>query len=216
MSPDQLPLVLQYNKRDLRNILPVEKLNEALNGRRYPYFEAAALHGVGVFETLKAISRLAIADIRKKVAADTTPRRRFGETTPAEGRAPSDREPPPRAEPENPLELLLSSPPELERIQGELQKLRATATAPPPPPRPPARVELSPGEGAREDVKRKAALEVPATLLKDTRGVKVQLVFERSPGGEDVVAEALSVKLGGNRRLERLNLHLDLEVKGKP
>src|SRR5205809_6240530 len=79
LSLDQLPLVMQYNKRDLRNILSVEALNEALNPRGQPWFEAAALHGVGVFETLKAISRLAIGDIRKKVAADSAPRRRFGE-----------------------------------------------------------------------------------------------------------------------------------------
>jgi hypothetical protein len=216
MSLDQLPLVLQYNKRDLRNILPVEKLNQALNDRAYPYFEAAALHGVGVFETLKAISRLAIADIRKKVAAETAPRRRFGEPARAESKA-ADTEPVMLPAPvEHPLEMLVSSPPEVERIQGELQKLRASAAAAAPAPRPATRVDLSPGEGAREDVKRKATVEVPATLLKDAGAVKVSLVFQRGLSGEDVVADALTVKLGGNRRLERLNLHLDLEVKGKP
>ncbi|HEV8254839.1 MAG TPA: GTPase domain-containing protein [Vicinamibacteria bacterium] len=215
MSLDQLPLVLQYNKRDLRNILPVEKLNQALNDRAYPYFEAAALHGVGVFETLKAISRLAIADIRKKVAGDTAPRRRFGEPARAESKA-QEAEPAPPALVEHPLEMLVSSPPEVQRIQGELQKLRASAAAPAPPPRPAIRVDISPGEGAREDVKRKATVEVPAPLLKDAGAVKVRLVFERGSSGEDVVADALTVNLAGNRRLERLNLHLDLEVKGKP
>src|SRR5437899_1594169 len=68
---DQVPVVFQYNKRDLRNILPVEELTEALNARGAPYFEAAALHGIGVFETLKTISRLAVSSVRKKVSDDT-------------------------------------------------------------------------------------------------------------------------------------------------
>jgi signal recognition particle receptor subunit beta len=242
MSLDQLPLVMQYNKRDLRNILPVEALNEALNRRGQPYFEAAALHGVGVFETLKAISRLAIGDIRKKIAADTAPRRRFGEPPRTESLPTKEAESAPAPAPAaaadaaNPLERLLSSPSELEfaaaeagrlhpvatkgqaGIQEELQKLRAITTAPPAVARPPARLEelLSTGEGAREDVKRKASLDVPASLLKEAGVVRVQLAFERGPGHQDVVAEALTVKLAANRRLERLTLHLDLEVKAKP
>ena len=68
---DQVPFVLQYNKRDIRNILPIEKLNAALNGVAAPTFEAAALHGIGVFETLKAISKLAIGQIRRKAADDS-------------------------------------------------------------------------------------------------------------------------------------------------
>jgi signal recognition particle receptor subunit beta len=240
MSLDQLPLVMQYNKRDLRNILPVETLNETLNPRGQPYFEAAALHGVGVFETLKAISRLAIRDIRKKVVADSAPRRRFGEPARAESPETTENQPAPApapaADPANPLELLLSSPSDVEfaaaeagrphavatrgqaGIQEELQKLRAITAAPPVVTRPPARLDelLSAGEGAREDVKRKASLEVPASLLKEAGAVRVQLAFERGPGQEDVVAEALTVKLTANRRLERLTLHLDLEVKAKP
>src|SRR5258708_7725869 len=70
LSMDQVPVVFQYNKRDIRNILPVDKLHEALNPVGGPEFEAAAIHGVGVFETLKGISRLALAAIRRKIAED--------------------------------------------------------------------------------------------------------------------------------------------------
>jgi signal recognition particle receptor subunit beta len=69
LNLDQVPFVFQYNKRDIRNIHPVEKLNDSLNVKAYPTFEAAALHGVGVFETLKGISRLAIHSVRHKLAA---------------------------------------------------------------------------------------------------------------------------------------------------
>src|SRR4051812_46193052 len=70
LGVEQIPLVLQYNKRDIRNILPVERMNEVLNAQGRPYFEAAALHGIGVFETLKEVSRLAITSVRKKVQMD--------------------------------------------------------------------------------------------------------------------------------------------------
>jgi hypothetical protein len=65
-----VPIVVQYNKRDLRNILPVEKLEDALNPTGAPSFEAAAIHGVGVFETLKEISRLALDSVRNRIAED--------------------------------------------------------------------------------------------------------------------------------------------------
>lgn len=62
LDPRQVPLVLQYNKRDLPSdlILPVGELRDALNFRDVPDFEADALHGGGVFETLKGISELVL------------------------------------------------------------------------------------------------------------------------------------------------------------
>ena len=53
-----IPQVLQYNKRDLPTALPVPVLNARLNSRDLPYFEAVALKGTGVEETLKGITRL--------------------------------------------------------------------------------------------------------------------------------------------------------------
>jgi signal recognition particle receptor subunit beta len=58
LTLDQIPLVIQYNKRDLDNILPVEILNEQVNKLNVPYFEAIAIKGRGVFESLKAISKV--------------------------------------------------------------------------------------------------------------------------------------------------------------
>ncbi len=62
-----LPLVFQYNKRDLPNIVSVSDLDSALNARGVPAFEACATKGVGVFETLKAGAKLVLGDIRKKM-----------------------------------------------------------------------------------------------------------------------------------------------------
>jgi hypothetical protein len=65
-----VPIVFQYNKRDLRNILPVPELQKSLNPASAPFFEAAAIHGVGVFETLKEISRLSLDAVRSKIAEE--------------------------------------------------------------------------------------------------------------------------------------------------
>lgn len=60
----QIPLVVQYNKRDLANILPVSHLREALNLYNSQEFEAIASKGVGVFESLKTISKSIITVLK--------------------------------------------------------------------------------------------------------------------------------------------------------
>jgi hypothetical protein len=58
LSLDKIPLVIQYNKRDLPNITSVEELQKVLNPQgKYAYFEAVATQGIGVFETLKEVCR---------------------------------------------------------------------------------------------------------------------------------------------------------------
>ncbi|HUT97551.1 MAG TPA: GTPase domain-containing protein [bacterium] len=58
---NDLPMVLQHNKRDLPNIVPVDELERQLNHRDDPAFEAIATEGVGVFDVLRAISKLVLA-----------------------------------------------------------------------------------------------------------------------------------------------------------
>jgi len=59
---DELPYVIQYNKRDLPNVAPVEYLEFMLNRRprRVPCFEAVAVDGKGVFDTLNMVSRMVL------------------------------------------------------------------------------------------------------------------------------------------------------------
>ena len=52
-----IPLVLQYNKRDLPNALPVSELRSALNKYNSPDFEGTASEGKGVFESLRTVSK---------------------------------------------------------------------------------------------------------------------------------------------------------------
>jgi hypothetical protein len=69
----ELPLVLQYNKRDLKNILAIEELNADLNqDGSFPYHESSAINGEGVFETLKEITKLTLKKLRKRMTAPET------------------------------------------------------------------------------------------------------------------------------------------------
>jgi len=66
IDADEIPTVLQYNKRDLPNALPIEILNEKLNPRGLPYFEAVAMKGIGVEETLKGATTLVFRALATK------------------------------------------------------------------------------------------------------------------------------------------------------
>ena len=62
---DKIPYVIQYNKRDLPNVVPLEEMRRALNVQRVPDYEAVATDGTGVFDTLKAIAKLVIMELKK-------------------------------------------------------------------------------------------------------------------------------------------------------
>ncbi len=60
----KIPLVMQWNKRDLPNVTAVEELERNLNLWKSPSYQAVALKGTGVFETLKTISKLVLMNIK--------------------------------------------------------------------------------------------------------------------------------------------------------
>lgn len=76
IDPNEIPLVLQYNKRDLPNVMPPEEMDKIINSYGYPTYMASAMTGEGVHETLKKISALvfkkfssAFGDVAQKKAA---------------------------------------------------------------------------------------------------------------------------------------------------
>jgi hypothetical protein len=249
LTTDQVPFVLQYNKRDIRNIHSLEKMNAALNPKSYPFFEAAALHGVGVFETLKGISKLAIQSVRHKLLPD--------KAKPAAAAAPAAVVVVPEAAPHaapgravlaaDPLSHLVRNAPSGEEvavefaeedtdkhrvravetkahvdIKAELERLRTLAgsTKPIAPVRTESMADrrlqelLVSDKDSKQELKRKSAIDVPARVLKNASGLRIHIAFEGA-GGEEVVEDAITLKLTGNKKLERLLLHLDLELKGK-
>lgn len=60
----KIPLVMQWNKRDLPNTTSVNDLHNALNKWKVPEFEAVAMKGTGVFDTLKMISKLVLMNLK--------------------------------------------------------------------------------------------------------------------------------------------------------
>lgn len=64
-SLDKIPYIIQYNKRDLPEITSVEELRALLNPTNVPDFEGIATTGVGVFDTLKAIAKLVLTELKK-------------------------------------------------------------------------------------------------------------------------------------------------------
>lgn len=65
---EQVPMVIQYNKRDLPNVADIQQLESMLNPRGLQYFEAVAVTGEGVFKTLKAISKLVLDHVKSNSA----------------------------------------------------------------------------------------------------------------------------------------------------
>ena len=64
-SLEKIPYVIQYNKRDLPNAVTVEELRTVLNPASVPDFEAVARTGIGVFDTLKAVSKLVLTELKR-------------------------------------------------------------------------------------------------------------------------------------------------------
>jgi mutual gliding-motility protein MglA len=63
---EAMPFALQYNKRDLPNIVSIEELQAALNPRTAAWFESCAIKGIGVIETLKGVAKLVLNDLKSR------------------------------------------------------------------------------------------------------------------------------------------------------
>ena len=85
----ELPHVIQYNKRDLPNAMPVAELDKRLNKFGVPTFEAVAYTGEGVFPTLKTLAAMVLESIDK--IDGRNPRKSVGAKAPAAAAAPAGR-----------------------------------------------------------------------------------------------------------------------------
>jgi signal recognition particle receptor subunit beta len=144
IDPEQIPMVLQYNKRDLPNALPIEILNERMNPNGYPFYEAVAVKGIGVEETLKGVTKLVFKSLSAKYGepgAAPAPSPARSATNPIPGQparpvsGPSATIPPggSRAMPQSPEELLdgleLTPPAAAMEPEPALEAVKAAAPA---------------------------------------------------------------------------------------
>ena len=63
---NQVPIVFQYNKRDLKNAVPAKELSALLNTNSVPEYETVATRGAGVFDVLQAISTKVLLDLKRQ------------------------------------------------------------------------------------------------------------------------------------------------------
>ena len=189
LSIDSIPLVLQFNKRDLPDIATVEELKQQLHRGSWPVHEASAITGAGVVETLRGISKLTLLALRKQLessaaAAETAAR--------AGGSAPRPVAP---AAPLAPAPAPTLAPP--------VAAPRPTAPTPAPPPKPVTvrrdlRLDLK--QASRESLARRVRI---ALRLEDSSN---RLLAELDDLELDLEPPALVDSL-----LLRLNVTLDPE-----
>ena len=209
LTSADIPLVLQFNKRDLATVLTVEELVDSLDPKgRFPHVEAVALNGEGVFETLKEISKLTLKALKRKMLGEEKPARTLGRPSTTESRAPlapaspqtSPAPPGPPAPPPPP-------PAPAEEPRVSLSDLRADAEAaasalaeqidsdeifehaeaidafPPPPASPP----LSPAHFLSERADETLEDAVEATPRQVEEAVQVDFAQAAAPAPVDVV-----------------------------
>jgi len=110
-----IPLVIQYNKRDLPAGLPVSEMNQILNPEGYPFTEAVATTGEGVLETLTRITKMVLQHIEKGTSGKAQQPPRMG---PAAAAPASDR-PAPEAAPVHHAPVHPHTPPQYESTAHE-------------------------------------------------------------------------------------------------
>jgi signal recognition particle receptor subunit beta len=222
---DEIPLVFQYNKRDLANILSVEEMEESLNPQRlHESYEACAVLGQGVFETLKAISRLTLRSLKKRMLGEE-------KAPPAKPIAPPPKPAPPAAvaaapvaeaaparapapaRPSSPAAHRAASPAPAEEIDDKLEVEPGTFADTPAPPvlahelnQPPTTFDGGDSETVQEFEQALNSLDSPlpekpppGAVVADTEIADVSFAEATSPEPEKEISEEVRhVKVGSN------------------
>ena len=170
-----IPVVYQWNKRDLKNVVPVDELERTFNERGLPSYQAVASDGSGVFETLRGITKLALAHIKAH---------HLGET--AGPKSPAAPEPPPQPAALPPVTHSPSSPTPARALDlsdlpaasefldhtspGNMDITGITMEAPdfpePPPDPKPEPESQKPGKGDTHSTRPVSAADVAAAVAK--------------------------------------------------
>jgi signal recognition particle receptor subunit beta len=210
IDPDALPMVMQYNKRDLRDALPIEILNERLNPKGHPHHEAVAVKGVGVEETLKTVTALVFRSLATRYGGD-------GAQAPAGGSrpkialpqetAPGRRATPPAPTPMPPAAAAPPSRPA--PAASEAEDLLDALELEPAPEAEPAEIEFDLGSEAAEP----APPPVPATVEEEPPLESLDLAdLDLTPELTASAAESdVSLELEGDAELD-----LDVSVPAAP
>lgn len=233
---EEIPLVLQFNKRDLDDICSVEELNRALNRGGWPSFEASALHGEGVFETLKGVSKVTLMSLKRRLTGERQDRAESAPTAPEEPPTAVPPEAGATAEPEisaeaaaEPAASTATAAPALDQAQAqaapvpevkvrktsqrnvldELERLRQEAMGPS------STTREKAGTNGTGELRRDIQLTLPREDFRRARRFSVTLQVEDA---DDRVVEAVrnfQVDLHDTESVERLLLRLNIALATK-
>jgi len=150
---NDLPMVIQYNKRDLPGVMPVQQLQDKLNPEGRPYYEASATVGNGIFDTLKLVIKL-VLDKAKSAGTKAQPMPRTqpeavavavpSSPTVAEGRPYPTAEPEPSSPTPQPVTSASAAASFQEPSPVAAAPSQPMAGAPPEPTEAPASTEIAP------------------------------------------------------------------------
>ena len=244
LSVDTLPLVLQYNKRDLADICSIEELNAALNRHDWPWFEASAVTGMGVFETLKGISKHTLLSLKKRLGRSepaAAPARPAAAVKPVPAPVPPPAvpaSPRPAAAPPPPIAAAAAPPaavapaktsapappkaPPIGKgrtvdVLSELEKLRREAMQRPAPA--PAAAAPRPASAASTNGRGELSRTIEMTLRRgDFRRARRFLVSFQVEDDQHRVMDAvrdLQIEIKDAATLEKLLLHLNIALSSK-
>jgi signal recognition particle receptor subunit beta len=228
-----IPIVIQYNKRDLPNVMSVKDLNKKVNDIHAPHFEAVALNGKGVQETLKGVTKLVLQLLQQKyLKEEREPKEETARPAVVEEKAP-----PPPASVEEIKELpaveeletadshnlrletittRVEEPTELEELEemGELEEYH-----PPEPAAPAAEasiVEPLPEEPPLQLIHDEQAViqtgPLPRVIIEAARSATIAV----SPTSQEDVSIPVEVSLGKDGQEIKLQISINLKIRVLP
>jgi mutual gliding-motility protein MglA len=216
-----VPMVFQYNKRDLQNLMTIDEMQKLLNPFGYPYFEGIAIKGAGVFDTLKGISRITLQILTEKlikpgekspVKITETPK-----AAPQQSAQPAPSIPSPVVEfatetTKMPEEVLAQTTPKIKtitsssaRVSNELDHIRERLLGPlvVPSQKPKVKDLISP---ALEDLKRFAVQTPPPAPVKATEPINIDFSPEALSRLESVFI-TVEILTGKRTFKEKIKVH---------
>jgi signal recognition particle receptor subunit beta len=215
LNLEDIPLVLQFNKRDLNDICTADEMNEALNSMSWPAFEASALNGEGVFETLKEVTRLTLHSLKSKMldgslSSSSRPARPVAaRPRPNAAAAPKPAAThPPTAPASRPKPKRPSAPASRGDVLAELEKLRDQTLHG----KKTAKVAAKNGH---EEIRRDILVSLKPEDLRRAERLNLQLVVE---DGESKSVHTLSdylVDIEQRPTLEEILLRLNIAVRSQ-
>jgi signal recognition particle receptor subunit beta len=191
VSLDNLPLVYQYNKRDLDEVASVEELDDVLGVNGSPRIEASALTGLGVFETLRAISKRTLVSLKTQLEN--------GEKLPSE------------------LDDAPASKPRSVAPQRERRSARRTAVAArparPPSPDPPTAPESEPAPAAPKKATPRQGVLLKLDQSTFERASRVSLKLKVEDDQHQLVREFKEVDMDLDRSGDAQGMKFVVEIR---